>query len=84
MDSTVVAVAIIVAVGMVVAISAWQIFATGKAAVSADGKDDLKRLATSSAEAMQQAATQLEQTNVELSEVKGRLAELERLLKEVG
>ena len=72
------------AMTLVVTVIIWQIFATAKAKISVQREEAYKKLATDSAEALQQTASTLDRAVRELIELRSRATEVERLLKEVG
>jgi small-conductance mechanosensitive channel len=81
-DATI-AVAGIALVASIAVVIIWQIFSTGRAAMSIKRELAYKTLAEESAEHQRVIATELEKTASELSQLRKQTAELERMLKEV-
>jgi hypothetical protein len=78
-----IAIAGIAFVTVVVSVLIWQIFATGRTGLSAKRENAYQRLAEEATEAQQRTASTLEQAVTELSDLRVRTTELERLLKDV-
>jgi len=74
----------VIAVGAVVVAATWQIFGTGRDAVTAEGSSSYKKLAEAAAASQERIAAELARTADELSALRTSTAELERLLKDVG
>jgi len=68
----------------IVTVAIWQAFGTGRAVVSARGETAYRKLAEQATEAQSRTASALERAVDELSDLRARTTELERLLKEVG
>jgi Tfp pilus assembly protein PilO len=79
-----IAIAGIVFVTVVVSILIWQIFSTGRTGLSAKRENAYRKLAEESTEAQQRTAATLERAVADLSDLRDRTAELERMLKDVG
>ena len=79
-----VAIAGVVFVTVVGSVLIWQIFATGRTGLSAKRENAYRELAEASGESQNRTATALEQAVGELTELRRRVTELERLLKDVG
>lgn len=79
-----IAIAGVAFVTVVASVLIWQIFATGRTGLSAKRENAYQKLAEESAEAQNRTAAGLEKTAAELADLRGRTAELERLLKDVG
>ena len=67
-----------------VSVLVWQIFATGRAAISTRREDEYKKLAEDSTEAQGRIADRLGELAAEMQELRVRTGELERMLKEVA
>ncbi|MGH3013019.1 MAG: hypothetical protein ACRDLZ_04525 [Gaiellaceae bacterium] len=78
-----IAIAGIAFITIVASVLIWQIFATGRTGLSAKRENAYQKLAEESAGGQNRTAAGLEQTAGELSELRQRTAELERLLKDV-
>jgi len=78
-----IAIAGITFVTVVVSVLIWQIFATGRTGLSAKRENAYRKLAEESTEAQERTASTLERAVAELADIRGRTAELERMLKEV-
>jgi Na+-transporting methylmalonyl-CoA/oxaloacetate decarboxylase gamma subunit len=78
-----VAIAGIAFVTIVASVLIWQIFSTGRTGLSAKRENAYQKLAEASAEAQNRTAAGLEKTAAELSELRERTAELERMLKDI-
>ena len=78
-----IAIAGIAFVTIVVSVLIWQIFSTGRTGLSAKRENAYQRLAEEATQAQQRTAATLEQAVSELSELRMRTTELERLLKDV-
>jgi hypothetical protein len=72
------------AVAGLIAVIVWQIFATGRAAMSVQRETAYKRLAEEAAEAQGRTAERLDELVSEVHELRVRATELERMLKEVA
>ncbi len=79
-----IAIAGIAFVTVVVSILIWQIFSTGRTWLSAKRENAYRKLAEESTEAQERTAVTLERAVAELTDLRTRTAELERMLKEVG
>lgn len=79
-----VAVAGVLFVTVVAGMLIWQIFATGRTGLSAKRENAYQELAEASGESQNRTAAALEQAVGELAELRRRMTELERLLKDVG
>ena len=79
-----IAIAGIVFVMVVASVLIWQIFSTGRTGLSAKRENAYRKLAEESTEAQERTADTLEKAVAELAELRGRTAELERMLKDVG
>jgi hypothetical protein len=62
----------------------WQGFATWRARMSIAREEAYRKLAEQATQAQSRAADRLDQTVTELAELRRRVAELERMLKEVA
>ncbi len=71
-------------VTVVVSVLIWQIFSTGRTGLSAKRENAYRKLAEESTEAQERTADTLEKAAAELADLRGRTAELERMLKDVG
>lgn len=74
----------IILVTTILTVTIWQIFGTSRAVVTARGDAAYRKLAEQAPDAQSRTATALEQALGELSELRAKTTELERLLKEVG
>lgn len=74
----------IVFVTVVVSIALWQIFGTGRAAISSKGDQGYRSLAEQATATQARTAAALERLTDEVGELRTRTQELEKLLKEVG
>jgi hypothetical protein len=79
-----IAIAGIVFAMVIVSVLIWQIFSTGRTGLSAKRENAYRKLAEESTDAQERTATALEKAVAELADLRGRTAELERMLKEVG
>jgi hypothetical protein len=79
-----IAIAGIVFVMVVASVLIWQIFSTGRTGLSAKRENAYRKLAEESTEAQERTADTLEKAVAELADLRGRTAELERMLKDVG
>jgi hypothetical protein len=79
-----IAIAGIVFVMVVASVLIWQIFSTGRTGLSAKRENAYRKLAEESTEAQERTAATLEKAVAELADLRGRTAELERMLKDVG
>lgn len=79
-----IAIAGIVFVTVVVSVLIWQIFATGRTGLSAKRENAYQELAQASSESQERTAKALEEAVGELADLRRRVSELERLLKDVG
>ena len=79
-----VAIAGVLFVTVVGSVLIWQIFATGRTGLSAKRENAYRELAEASGESQSRTASALEQAVGELAELRRRVTELERLLKDVG
>jgi hypothetical protein len=77
-----IAIAGIAFVTVVVSVLVW--LSTGRTGLSAKRENAYRKLAEESTEAQERTAATLEQAVAELSDLRTRTAELERMLKEVG
>lgn len=73
-----------ICIAAVVGIIAWQLFATWRARMSVAREEAYRALAEESARAQQRLADRLDSAVAELTDIRKRTAELERMLKEVG
>ena len=74
----------IVFVTVVVAVALWQAFGTGRTAISTKGEKGYRSLAEEATKSQAKTAAALEGLTTEVSELRARTEELEKLLKEVG
>jgi Tfp pilus assembly protein PilO len=74
----------IVFVTVVVTVALWQIFGTGRTAISSKGQAEYRTLAQEAAATQKRTAQALERLATEVGELRARTQELEKLLKEVG
>ena len=79
-----IAIAGIAFVTVVASVLIWQIFSTGKTGLSAKRENAYRKLAEESTKAQERTAATLEKAAAELADLRGRTAELERMLKDVG
>jgi hypothetical protein len=78
-----IAIAGVALVTIVLTVLIWQIFSTGRTGLSAKRENAYRKLAEDSLDAQNRVAAGLEQATAELSDLRQRTAELERMLKEV-
>ena len=73
-------------VGFFAALSviAWQLASTYRARMSVAREEGYKEMAHKTTIAMERTASRLDEQSVTLSQLQGRVAEIERLLKDVG
>ena len=77
--------AMIASFGIVlVAVVVWQIFGTGRTAISSKGESAYRSLAEEATATQAKTADALERLTTEVGELRTRTHELEKLLKEVG
>ena len=77
--------AMIASFGIVlVAVVVWQVFGTGRTAISSKGEQGYRSLAEQATATEAKTATALERLADEVGELRARTQELEKLLKEVG
>lgn len=79
-----IAIAGIVVVAAIIGIVLWQIFGTGRTAISSSAMREYRKLAEDATAAQARTADALEQLAAELKELSTGTRELERMLKEVG
>jgi hypothetical protein len=79
-----VAIAGILFVTVVLSVTIWQAFATGRMGISSKGEKAYRRLAEDAADAQRRTAAGLERAVEELTDLRQRTTELERMLKDVG
>jgi hypothetical protein len=79
-----IATAFFTCIAVVVTVILWQSFVTYRARMSVARENAYKQLAEDSVRAQERTADRLERTVAELTDLRQRTAELERLLKEVG
>lgn len=79
-----VAVAGIVFVMVVASVVIWQVFGTGRAAITSEGQKGYRALAEEATATQTRTAQALEALTTEVGELRARTQELEKLLKEVG
>ena len=70
-------------VTIVISVIVWQIFATGRTAVSSSGEKAYRKIAEDAANAQVRVASELERMNAELAELRRQTAELQRVLTQV-
>jgi TolA-binding protein len=70
-------------VTVVVSVAIWQVFATGRTGLSAKRENAYRKLAEESTEAQERTAESLDKVAAQLADLRGRTAELERMLKDV-
>lgn len=68
----------------IVGVFMLQLFSTWRARMSVKREDAYRQLAEESADAQRRTAEQLERATAELTDLRARTQELERMLKEVG
>jgi len=71
-------------VAVVVSVALWQIFGTGRTAISSKGEQGYRSLAEEATATQAKTAQALERLTDEVGELRTRTHELEKLLKEVG
>lgn len=79
-----IAIAGVAFVTVVASMLIWQIFATGRTGLSAKRENAYQELAQASSESQARTVKALEEAVAELTDLRRRVAELERLLKDVG
>ncbi|MEX0762382.1 MAG: hypothetical protein WD208_12735 [Dehalococcoidia bacterium] len=67
-----------------IAIVIWQIFATARAKMSVAREAAYRKLAEEATQAQVSTAVAMDKALAELTEIRRRTAEMERMLKEVG
>lgn len=72
-----------VAVFATASIVVWQLFATWRAKMSVAREQAYQDLATEAKRSIERTAQQLERATTELTEIRQRVAEIERLMREV-
>lgn len=70
-------------VGSIVVVMIWQTFATWRARMSVMREEAYQRLADEATQAQRKTAEELTKAVAELTELRNRASELERLMKEV-
>jgi DNA-binding transcriptional ArsR family regulator len=78
-----IAIAGIAFVTIVVSVAVWQIFSTGRTAISKRSEETYRKLAEETADLQRRNTDVLERAVAELGEIRRRTTELERVLKEV-
>ncbi len=73
-----------ISIAVVVTVIAWQFFATWRARMSVAREEAYRSLAEESTRAQHRVADRLEAAVAELTDIRQRTTELERMLKEVG
>lgn len=78
---------LVIVVGFVLAILIWQIFKTNQtkvtAQIQASGADSYRKLAEQAAESQAQTAERLEKLTEDVSDLRQRVASIEKMLSEV-
>ena len=69
---------------VLVAVVVWQVFGTGRTAISTKGEQGYRSLAEQATATQAKTAAVLERLTDEVGELRARTQELEKLLKEVG
>ncbi len=69
---------------VLVAVIVWQVFGTGRTAISSKGEQGYRSLAEQATATQAKTAATLERLTDEVGELRARTQELEKLLKEVG
>ena len=69
---------------VLVAVVVWQVFGTGRTAISSKGEQGYRSLAEQATATQAKTAAALERLTDEVGELRARTQELEKLLKEVG
>lgn len=77
-------IAMFLTIGAVIGVIVWQLFATWRAKMSVAREEAYRSLAEETTRSQQRTADRLESVVAELTDIRQRTAELERLLKEVG
>jgi hypothetical protein len=75
---------VFLALTVVASLIIWQVGATWRARMSVAREAAYQQLATEATQAQSRTANAVELTNVTLNDVRTRLTEIERVLKEVG
>jgi hypothetical protein len=83
MDDTLVTTSTIVA-GLLLALAMWLVFSTLRARFDGRRQAAYEQLSQAAVTAQEQVATQLKELSDAVGELNGRLAEVERLLRDVG
>lgn len=78
-----IAIAGIAFVTIVLSVAIWQIFATGRTGLSVKRETAYRKLAEDATEAQRRVADGLDKLVVELTDLRQRTGELERMLKDV-
>lgn len=69
---------------LLVAVVIWQVFSVARARVAASREQAYQQLAAQATEAQRQIAADLDRATGELTELRQRVAAMEKLLREVG
>ena len=76
-------IAVIALVAIVLSVTIWQIFATGRGAIASEGRKEYKQLAEELAAMQRETTAELQKANEALSHLRGQTQELEQGLKEL-
>ena len=75
---------VFIALTVIASLLIWQIGATWRARMSVARESAYQQLATEATQAQSRSASAVELANVTLTDLRARLVEIERVLKEVG
>jgi hypothetical protein len=79
----VIAIVFLIVIASIVIVVIWQHHATRQATAAVLRDDEYKKLAERATTAHEQIVQELGAANAELSDLRGRVAEIERMMKEV-
>jgi hypothetical protein len=74
---------VIIMVAAILIVIIWQVFATRRATAALVRDDAYKKLAERATAAHEQIVQELSAASTELADMRGRVAEIERMMKEV-
>lgn len=80
----VIAIVFLLAIAAILIVIIWQVFATRRATASLLREDEFRKLAERGIAAEEHIAKELAAASTELVDLRARVAEIERMMKEVG
>ncbi len=80
----VIAIVVLLAIAAILIVIIWQVFATRRATASLLREDEYRKLSERGTAAEEHIAKELGAASAELADLRNRVAEIERMMKEVG